>query len=155
MGPGHNLLAPNPLIASGLGAGLGYRPLTDTDAVWIGRLPDTAALATGATFTLFVADDPNNPDPGKVARFTVTVKKLAGGTDVLDETGMGTETAGTITLPATAGIVQSGAIAIVVANLDGVAAGDWVLIRVRRTGTNSADTHRGRVVLLAVDVRDT
>jgi hypothetical protein len=132
----------NTPVSVGLSNGLGYNKLVDSGAVWVNRLPATASFATGATFSLMVADDVNNADPGKVARFAVTVKKLATGTDV-------------ITLPATAGVVLVGSVAIVAANLDGAAAGDWVLLRVRRLGTSANDTHRGRVVLLGVEMRDT
>jgi hypothetical protein len=58
-------------------------------------------------------------------------------------------------MPATAGVIVTAAVAIVVANMDGIAASDWCLTRVRRIGTAAQDTHRGRVVLLNMDVRDT
>ena len=144
----------NTPVPVGLASGLGYNKSTDSGAVWVQRLPATAALATGATFVLMVADDVNNPGAGLVARFAVTVKKLATGTDVVTVAGAGTETTVDLTLPATPGIVLTGTVAIVVANMDGAAASDWVLIRVRRIGTAAQDTHRGRVVLLGVDVRD-
>lgn len=145
----------NTPVSVGLANGLGYNPRVDSGAVWVARLPATAAFATGATFSLMVADDVNNPDPGKVARFAITVKTLASGTDSITATGGGTETAADLTLPSTAGVVLTGSIAIVTANMDGAAAGSWVLIRVRRLGTHANDTHRGRVVLLGVDMRDT
>jgi hypothetical protein len=145
----------NTPVSVGLSNGLGYNKSVDSGAVWVNRLPATASFATGATFSLMVADDVNNADPGKIARFAVTVKKLASGTDVVTVAGAGTETTVDLTLPATAGVVLSGTVAIVTANLDGALAGDWVLLRVRRLGTAAADTHRGRVVLLGVEMRDT
>lgn len=146
---------PAPDVTVGFAKGLAFNSLTDSGAVWIGRLPVTAALATGFTFQVMIAEDANNIGVAKAVRMAITVKKLAGGTDVISAAGAGTETGGTLTLPSTAGVVLTGTITIVIANADGVAAGDWVMIRVRRLGTNAADTHRGRVVLLGVDVRDT
>jgi len=145
----------NSMVPVGLGGGLGFNAQTAAGAVWYARLPATAALATGASFALLVADDTNNPGPGLIARFGISVKKLTSGTDSLNTTGFGTEATVDLTLPATPGIVLIGAAAILVAAMDGAAASDWVMIRVRRLGTAVQDTHRGRVVLLGVDVRDT
>lgn len=145
----------NSPIPVGVSGGLGYNKLADAGAVWVARLPATASFATGATFSLMVADDVNNSDPGKVARFAITVKTLATGTDTVTTAGGGTETAVDLTLPSTAGVVLVGSVAIVAANMDSAAAGSWVLIRVRRIGTHANDTHRGRVVLLGVEMRDT
>jgi|GEM_PF-6451429 len=145
----------NSLTRVGLAGGIGFPAKVASGAVWLARLPATAGLSTGATFALMVAEDVRNADPGKVARFAVTVKKLATGTDVIDADGGGTETAADLILPSTSGVVLTGSIAIVVANMDSAAAGDWVLIRVRRLGTHANDTHKGTVVLLGVDVRDT
>jgi hypothetical protein len=146
---------PAPQIPVGLCSGLGFNKSQDSGAVWVTRLPATASLATGASMVLMLADDVNNPDPGKVVRMAVTYKKLATGTDVLDVSGAGTETTVDVTMPATAGVIVTAAVAIVVANMDGIAASDWCLTRVRRIGTAAQDTHRGRVVLLNMDARDT
>lgn len=146
---------PAPNIPVGLASGLGYNARQDSGAIWVTRLPALASLATGASMVLMLADDVNNPDPGKVARFAVTFKKLATGTDVIDTSGAGTETAVDVTMPSTAGVVVTAAVAIVVGNMDGLAASDWCLTRVRRIGTHANDTHRGRVVLLNMDCRDT
>lgn len=143
------------LINVGLVKGIGYNQLTDSGATWVTRLPASAGLVTGATATLMVADDINNPSVGKVAVFAITYKLLTSATDVIDWSTAGTETTVSITMPSTAGVIKTGAIAVVVANMDSVAASAWVAIRIRRLGTNSADTHRGRVVLLEVDIRDT
>jgi hypothetical protein len=147
-------------------SGVGFNAKTDSGVDWIFRLPATAGLSTGVTLNLLFADDPLNPDPGKVARFGVTCGEFAGTTYIpIDPTAtgadVGTETTSDVDLPPdtnrpTLGKGRNVSVAITTANLGAsVAAGDWVRLRLRRIGTHANDTHRGRVVFLGGDVRDT
>ena len=144
--------------------GIGFNKSTSAGAVWVRRLPAAASLGTGATLVLLVADDPNNPDPGKVAVFGINIAVLGSASlytaSLATNTALGTEHTATVTIPAdtarpTTGKTAEFSNAITVANMGGAAAGSWVMIRVRRLGANASDTHRGRVVLLGGDLRDT
>jgi hypothetical protein len=135
--------------------GIGFPPLVDSGAAAIFRVPTLYTATTGVTVNLLLADDPLNADAGKVSRWAATVKLLTSGTDMLDWTAAGTVTAASFTAPA-ANVVKTLAIAIVAANIDSVVADSWCAIRIQRLGGSDAlDVHKGRIVLLAVDVRDT
>lgn len=139
------------------GVFLGF-PMADADGgfCFVSRVPNNGTpLSTGLTFQLLLVDDPNNSDPGRVARFGVTVKKITGGTDDLTATGAGTETAGNATMNATAGVTTALSLAVTTANADSLAAGDLILVRIRRIASNAADTHRGVVLVTQVTVSDT
>lgn len=134
-------------------------PLLDEDAngyQFVTRLPSTAALATGLTFNLHLADDPNNADPGDTVKLGITVKRLVSGTDNLTLASAAAEQAFTQAMPAVSGKVQTKACAIANANLPAsLAAGDLVLVRIRRLGSDAADTYAGVVLLLGVSILDT
>ena len=114
------------------------------------RIPGNATLTTGIKVDLVCIDDGKEAfDLGKDAKFAVTVKKLVSGTDTLDVTASGgTETAGTVTLAATSGVVKTLTISVPNAALDSAAAGDTIAIRFRRLGSDAADTLQGRVLVL-------
>lgn len=141
-----------------VGAVVGF-PLVkqDNSGFWFTtRVPTNGTpLSTGLTFQLLLVDDPSNSDPGKVVRLGVTVKKLASTTDDLTSTGVGTETVGTATMNATSGVVTALSLAVTTANADAPSAGDLLLVRIRRTGTNASDTHKGVVLVAQVTVSDT
>ena len=101
-------------------------------------------------------DDPENSDPSKDVAIAVRTKKLVPGTSNLDRTtGWGAETVKQTTLGA-AGIVIMTDIPITTADLGtGVAAGDWLMVRLRRVGSNANDNHRGNALVIGVEVRDT
>lgn len=139
------------------GVFLGF-PMADADGGFnfLTRVPNNGTpLSTGLTFQLLLVDDPNNSDAGKVARFGVTVKKIASGTDDLTATGAGTETAGNATMPSTAGVGVVLSLAVTTANADAPSAGDLLLVRIRRIASNAADTHKGVVLVAQVTVSDT
>jgi hypothetical protein len=120
------------------------------------RIPSNGTpLGTGLTLQLATVDDPSNADPGKVYRLGVTVKKLASGTDNLTQTGAGTEATADVTADATSGELILTNVAVTTANADSPAAGDLVLVRIRRIGSHANDTHTGVPLLLGVSVRDT
>lgn len=113
-------------------------------------------IATGFTFNIGVVDDGTDADdPGKVVRFGITVKRLVSGTDNLTIASAATEQTVDVTLNATAGVLTTGALAILNANLDSVATGDKILVRLRRIGTASQDTCRGAVLVTLFDIRNT
>jgi hypothetical protein len=120
----------------------------DSAVEWIGRIPTAYTATTGLTFTLLLAEDQLNPGGATVARFAVTVKLLTSGTDVLDWTVAGTQTAASVTMPATGAsqaIVKTLSIPIVAANLDSVVADSWCAIRIQRLGKSDAlDVNPGR-----------
>lgn len=149
----------NPVQNVGVGAvvGVGFNKQQTSGICWLWRVPTQAALATGLTFSLIVADDPNNADPGKVVRFSIIIGPVATGTLVDEATALASsnETGGSVTMNATSGKNTIASIAVVNADMNSLAVGNWALIRLRRLGTNSADTHRGRAVLLNATVYDT
>ena len=149
---------PNTAFLRSVGGVVGF-PMVKQSASgfqFITRVPTNGTpLSTGLTFQLLLVDDPNNSSVGKVAKFGVTAKKLASTTDDLTQTGAGTENTGTATMNATSGIVTALSIALTTANADSPSAGDLVLIRVRRLGTDAADTHTGVVLVVGLTVSDT
>ena len=149
-------LTMSPLRVVGGVAGFAMAKQDNSGFQFTTRVPTNGTpLSTGLTFQVLLVDDPNNSDPGKVARFGVTVKKLASGTDDLTQTGAGTETAGNATMNATSGVVTALSLAVTTANADSPSAGDLLLVRIRRIGSNAADTHRGVPLVLQVTVSDT
>lgn len=120
------------------------------------RVPSNGTqLATGITVRVALVDDALNPDVGKVVRLGVSVKRLVSGTDTLDSSGFGTEQTGNVTLDATLGELVAASVAIANAAADSIATGDFALLRIRRIGSNAADTHKGRPLLVAFAIFDT
>lgn len=148
-------------IAVGLGSGVAFAPLQTSETIYSALVASNVTLGTGLTFQLLVADDVNNPGPGLVGAFGITVGPITSGTSTYDENSTTgplvscTEVTGTVTMPSTPGVVKALSIAVPVADMNSLATNGWCLIRVRRLGASSSDTHRGRIVLLAVDVKDT
>lgn len=119
-------------------------------------VPHNLTIATGFIFNIGVTDDGTDADDlSKVVRFGITVKALASGTDNLTITGAATEQTVDVTLNGTSGVLVTGALSIANANLDGVATGTKMLVRLRRIGTASQDTCRGAVLVTLFDIRNT
>jgi hypothetical protein len=119
-------------------------------------LPANLTFTTGLTFRFSVTDDGDPANLGKVAVFGITVKKIASGADSFDiSVNAGTEQTVSLTLNATSGVAVLGSLAIANANLDSAGAGDAILIRVRRTGSNASDTAPGNVLIGPVYVSNT
>ena len=118
------------------------------------KTPAGATLTTGFKVDLVLVDDGKDAnDLGKVAVFGVLIKKLASGTDTLDMTfSVGGEVTANATLAATAGIITTLTISVPNASADSVAAGDTFMMRIRRVGTNAADTCNGRILCVAATV---
>lgn len=116
-------------------------------------IPADAVVGTGLTFRLFLTDD-GDAAALPVTNFAaivvgLTAKKLVGGTDTTDvATAGGAEQTSTITLSTTSGVVTVADFAVANANLDAAGAGDNLLVRLRRIGSNAADTFQGRAILL-------
>ena len=111
---------------------------------------------TGVTVTLYTVDDgTNSADLGKVVRFGVTFKRLIDGESVDMDAGAATEQTVDVTLESTSGNVTVNTLAIANANLDSLASGEAVMMRVRRIGTHANDTCNGRAVLLGVAIKNT
>ena len=154
--PEGTILEAAPLVASGNLLGVPLEKLDSKGFSFHVRVPTNGTpLSTGLTFQLALVDDPNNSDPGKVVRIGIAVKVLASGTDDLTTTGAGTEQFFTGTMNATTGVITLVSAAIANANLDSAAAGSLLLVRIRRNGSNAADTHNGRVLLTNITVSDT
>ena len=111
-------------------------------------------LTTGFKVDLVLVDDGKDAnDLGKVAVFGVLMKKLASGTDTLDMTfSVGGEITANATLAATAGVITTLTVSVPNASADSVAAGDTFMMRIRRVGTNAADTCSGRILCVAATV---
>src|SRR6185503_17539715 len=137
--------------------GIGFRPKVVGSVYYAVRLPTAVAVGTGLSFQLLLADDPNNASAGKVCKFGVTVSPLTSDTSTLDDTTLAssTEDSASITMPSTANAVHVATITQVVAHENSLAAGNWALVRIRRLGSNSAETHTGTVVLLGVHAYNT
>jgi hypothetical protein len=127
------------------------------NGMWI--LPTLVALGTGLTFKLILTDDGTDPaDLGKVVQVEVTPFNLSVALAKVDwslPASKGTATTQNVTLGATTGLPVIGTVAIVAANLAGLAAGGILGVRIRRVGDNAADTCNGRVILLGGEIADT
>ena len=159
--PGGGIDDPYGFVAAGVGKGITF-PAKQTGSVYFPvRIPNSAALGTGLTFSLLLQDDVLNASAGKVAVFGATVGPITSGTSTFDENATTgplvscTEVTATVTMPSTAGVLINLAIAVPIADMNSLAAGGWAMVRLRRLGTNSSETHVGRVLLLGFDVRNT
>lgn len=120
------------------------------------KLPANLTYTTGLTFQFSVTDDGDAANLGKVVVMGVTTKKVTSGTDNYDiAANAGTEQTVSLTLNSTAGVAVLGSLAITNANLDSAGAGDVVLIRIRRIGTNASDTAPGNVLIGPIFVTNT
>lgn len=144
------------LVPVGSYAGL---PLAKLDTqYYVAEYRNVAGLTTGITVQTGLVEDSAtyNTDAGRVVRLGITVKKIATGADSYDITsGAATEVTADVTMDATSGEVVLTSTAITAANADSIAAGDRALIAIRRIGSHANDTHRGRVILMGVTIRDT
>lgn len=140
-------------------AGAGFPDNRTSTMLYLLRIPNAAALATGMTFTFTVTDDTLNPPSagGLNSYWGVTVGPVVSGTSTPDESivASSTEDKVAITHGSTIGTIVYADLAAVVAHMNGLAAGGLALIRLRRLGSNALDTHNGRVVLLRFDPRNT
>ena len=154
--PGDVILRPNGRVvgnplgkgdATGKGAG---------DYTGVHFIPSTGApLVIGVTLALLLQDDPENAGAGLVVRLSVSVKPMVTAVDDGTVPLAANEVAASVTINAVAGVVTTALIAIPLAKLNALAAGGWAMVRVRRLGSNSADTHPGRVLLTGCVVKDT
>ncbi len=147
----------------GLTVGMGFVPGKTNSSYYYTRIANAVALVTGLTIELLLSEDvsPGNIDPvNKNAVFGVTIGPVTSGTSQSSEVTASplascTEVTGTVTMPATAGVLKTLAIAIPIANMNSLAAGGWALIRIRRLGSNASDKSQNNIVLLGADVRNT
>jgi hypothetical protein len=118
-------------------------------------IPANLTMGTGLTFYLNFTDDGTSGDPGLVAKIGIAVKRLnADATTDLSASG-GTEQTGTVTLSSTANGIAIYTKAIASANLNSAAVGDAIGVRIRRIGTDSADTAVGSIILVSGHVKNT
>jgi hypothetical protein len=139
----------NPASSSGTPA----TPAEYLDVVF--QIPGNLTMGTGLTFYLLVTDDGTSGDPGLVAKFGFTVKRLAADETTDGSASAGTEQTATVTLSSTASGVAILTKAIAAANLDSAAVGDFIAVRIRRMGADTADTAVGSVILLGAYVKNT
>jgi hypothetical protein len=120
-------------------------------------LPGNWTYSTGLTFNFDLTDDGADAnDLGAGVRLGVTIKKINGGSETTDiAVNAGTEQNVTVTLSSTTNTIVSGSLAIANANLDSAGAGDTILVRVRRIGTDAADTAPGPVLFLGGYIKNT
>lgn len=121
------------------------------------EIPTSLTIATGITVKLRVVDDgKNSADLGLVVKFGITAFNVdsASFKDDFSAAG-GTEQTGTVTLSSTSGIPATLSIAIANAQLASAGAGNAVALRLRRLGTDAADTCPNRVCVLFGHVKNT
>lgn len=109
--------------------------------------------ALNATFTVRLAltdDGKDADDLGKGVRLGVTIKLLADGETLAIGTSGGTEVEATATLDAATGEVELVSIASV--GYDSMTEPTMGLIRVRRIGSNAADTCKNAPLLVHADI---
>jgi hypothetical protein len=143
--------------ATGLGvAGAPCNKLANQAYQFQARIPlNGTPLSTGLTCVLAVVDDPRNPGAGLVGKFGITIKRLNGGADYT-QTSASTEVTGTVTMNATSGIESVVSLAVTKAAISAsLAAGDSVLVQLRRLGTDAADTHQGVILITGAVLQDT
>jgi len=147
------------LVASGYSRALSFGPSKDTGAYAVRRMPATYSDATGVTINLLVSDDPLNPAVSKNARFGVSIIPVGGSGAYypFDNTNVGTEQKGTVTLASTAGQAAVPlTITVAKAVMGGVVSAKFFMLRVRRLGTDALDTATaGRVLVHNVTITET
>ena len=140
-------------------AGAGFPNGVTSSLLFMFRVPNAVALATGLTYNLCVTDDPLNPpsSTGLHSVWDFTIAPLTTASSKPDESPLASSTAdkATITHGGTVGQLAFADQAQVVAHTNSLAAGSLALLRLRRLGADSGDTHDGRCVFLNLDVRNT
>jgi hypothetical protein len=136
----------------GLARGIAFPKNKNAGFQDIIKIPPPTTLTTGIKLDFLVVDDGSQAvDLGKAIVLGVTAKKLVSGTDNLDITsGAGTEATQAGTLAATSGVVTLITVSVPNANLDGAAAGDTVMLLIRRVHDNAGDTCPGRVLCVNI-----
>jgi hypothetical protein len=124
---------------------LDYDDAATESAVFVGILPEAAALGSGLIVSLrWMATTATSGD----VRWSVAWEKS--NTD-LDSDSFDTATAATATANGTSGIVT--VTNITCTTIDSLAAGDLYRLRVQRVGGDGADTMTGDAELVAVEIR--
>jgi hypothetical protein len=122
-------------------------------------IPANLTVGTGLTFLAQIVDDGKNAnDLGLVAMFGATIFNLDAATfktDLSVGATAGAEQTATVTLSSTSRIPVALSIAIANAQLASAGAGNRVLLRLRRIGSNASDTCNGRVVCIDSYVKNT
>jgi hypothetical protein len=142
----------------GVGSFCGCRlnKLDNQGYVAIVKIPPGLTMATGLTFSWGFCDNAEfSSDPGLVVRFGITVKRLIAGETPNMDAAAGAEQFVNVTTQGTSGNLTIGTLAIANANLDSAAVGDRIGIRLRRNGTNAADTFQGSVLVTDLSVINT
>lgn len=143
----------------GLGGGCNMPPGVISSTLFVFRVPNAVALATGLTIEFIVADDPLNcPGGGGLhAVFDFIIAPITSGTTLFDESGLASSTLDsvTLTMASTPGAMTKGTITAVVAHMNSLAAGNWAIGRFRRNGSNASDTDTNALRLVGVDIRNT
>jgi hypothetical protein len=143
--------------ATGVGiAGAPCNKLSNQAYQFQARVPlNGTPLSTGLTCVITVVDDPRNPGAGLVGKFGITIKRLNGGADYT-QTNASTEVTGNVTMSSTTGNESTLSLAVTKAAISAsLAAGDSVLVQIRRLGTDAADTHPGVILLTGAVLQDT
>lgn len=135
--------------ASGARPYLAYDAATDEAAYWTLRAPLGLTAPLTAVIDYIMASATAN-----VVRWGVTVEAVTDGdaTDLDAGESLDTENTGDTTVPGTAGFMKQ--ITITLTNNDSIAVADMIRIRVRRVGSNAADTATGDALLLGCEITD-
>lgn len=122
----------------------------------VSAVPGAPAMATGLTWLIMLTDDGQSTnDLGKVVRIGFTIKRLINDETTDLDTAAQAEVTVDITLSATSGGVAIGSIAKLANAVDSTAVGEFYAMRIRRVSSAAQDTCLGRVILLAVAVKNT
>lgn len=135
--------------ASGARPYLAFDAATDEAAYWTLRAPLGLVAPLTAVIDYMMASAVAN-----VVRWGVTVEAITDGdaTDLDAGESLDTENTGDTTVPGTAGFLKQ--LSITLTNNDAIAVADYVRIRVRRVGSNGADTATGDALLLGCEISD-
>jgi len=135
--------------ASGARPYLAFDAATDEAAYWTLRAPQGL---TG-TMTLII-DYIMASATANAVRWGGSVEAITDGdsTDLDAGESIDTENTADVTVPGTAGFIDQASITLT--NQDSVAAGDYIRIRIRRVGSNGADTATGDALMLGAELRD-
>lgn len=152
----NGVLTTNELMPSNSLAGVRMTKADTSGFTFEVVIPANLTMGTGLTFVLTVVDDGSfsTNDLGKAVHLGITPKVIADNTDNLDiGTAAAAETLATGVLSNTAGVVRL--VPVPVTALDSAVVGSTLLVRVRRLGTDAADTCGSTIILMGIRIYNT
>jgi hypothetical protein len=135
--------------ASGARPYLAFDAATDEEIYFTLRAPQALTAPLTAIIDYMMASATAN-----AVRWGVSIEAVTDGdaTDLDAVESLATENTVDVTVPGTAGHLDQASVTLT--NNDSIAVGDYVRIRVRRVGSNAADTATGDALFLGMELRD-